>query len=965
MHINYYIKIIVFLLIYCIATTSLKVYSQNKKLNISRVPVMHNFNTMDYDGGIQNWSIDQDNRDFIYVANNFGLLEFDGSEWKKYEIPLSTRSLSVKVSNNRIYVAGPNHIGYFSNSQSKGLRYTSLENLLENQLLTDEIWKIIEFGNKIVFGGLNNTYVYDGQKIYVKNIEGNNIYPCGDSLLIYSERKGLLSMDSNLNISNFKGIPNTGLITSILPITDNRLLIFMAEGETYEYVDGNLKHWASAVTDFLSRSKITTAIRTKSGKIIIGTQNNGLLILSEAGAAISHLSSKKGLNSNTVLSLYEDQFENIWVGLNNGLTCIEQGSPFSLINEAVGLTGTGYTAEYFNNRLYLGTVTGLYFQNLKGDNITGSNQFFEIVPGTEGNVYSIQNIDNKLLMGHHNGAFEIAENGVRNIYDESGTWSFIKTPHNNEILAGTYKGFIKLSGNADFIHKFKGFDESSRVFEFMNDSILWLTHGYKGTYQIQFNKSYDTITNSKFFGDKSGFPSNLLINVFKLDNKLYFPAEYGIYTFDPIQNMFVNQSEMEDLLGSFSHVSNLTMDANKNIYYIVENKAVGVLKYLSFNKYKKVESHFSKINKYISDDLENISIIDEENILIGAKGGFIHYNPEINVNQDIDFQTYIRSVNLISNGDSTIFEGGIIPDTRFQYSSGQHSFRFTFAAPYFDGFEDITYQYRLVNFDEKWSEWSMQAVKEYTNLSPGRYTFRVRAKNIYDTVSKEAVFNIYIKPRWYQTSTAWFIYFSSFFTLFFVSLFLLTRKHKTERKRLEIAKKREIQKKDRELKDVSTKSHETITKLKHEKLRAEVDHKNRELASSTMHLLNKNEIMLSIKQKLQKYAVDSTDMSGKREISRIIKTIDNNIADDENWDQFTRHFDQVHGDFLEKLKDQYPDLTPQETKLAAYLRMNLTTKNIAQLFNISVRGVEISRYRLRKKLNLDRNTNLASFIMNL
>ncbi len=87
------------------------------------------------------------------------------------------------------------------------------------------------------------------------------------------------------------------------------------------------------------------------------------------------------------------------------------------------------------------------------------------------------------------------------------------------------------------------------------------------------------------------------------------------------------------------------------------------------------------------------------------------------------------------------------------------------------------------------------------------------------------------------------------------------------------------------------------------------------------------------------------------------------MADDESWEQFTQHFDQVHGDFLARIKESYPDITPQETKLAAYLRMNLTTKNIAQLINISVRGVEIGRYRLRKKLNLNREVNLTSFLM--
>ena len=130
--------------------------------------------------------------------------------------------------------------------------------------------------------------------------------------------------------------------------------------------------------------------------------------------------------------------------------------------------------------------------------------------------------------------------------------------------------------------------------------------------------------------------------------------------------------------------------------------------------------------------------------------------------------------------------------------------------------------------------------------------------------------------------------------------------------------------------------------------------------SSTMHLLNKNEIMLGIKSSLENLGLEISD---KQSLKKIIKTIDKNIEEDQNWDQFTEYFDQVHGDFLKRIKESYPGLTPQETKLAAFLRMNLNSKSIAQLTNITVRGVEVARYRLRKRLELNRDTNLTSFLL--
>jgi FixJ family two-component response regulator len=84
---------------------------------------------------------------------------------------------------------------------------------------------------------------------------------------------------------------------------------------------------------------------------------------------------------------------------------------------------------------------------------------------------------------------------------------------------------------------------------------------------------------------------------------------------------------------------------------------------------------------------------------------------------------------------------------------------------------------------------------------------------------------------------------------------------------------------------------------------------------------------------------------------------------EDDWESFARHFDQVHTDFIKRLKEKYPQLSPKDLKLCAYLRMNLVSKEIAPLLNISVRGVEISRYRLRKKMQLHAEVNLTDYMI--
>jgi DNA-binding CsgD family transcriptional regulator len=179
-----------------------------------------------------------------------------------------------------------------------------------------------------------------------------------------------------------------------------------------------------------------------------------------------------------------------------------------------------------------------------------------------------------------------------------------------------------------------------------------------------------------------------------------------------------------------------------------------------------------------------------------------------------------------------------------------------------------------------------------------------------------------------------------------------------------LKQKKELNRKENELTKLTQQSQEEITRLQNEKLESELRHMNNELGTSTMHLLNKNEFITGVKNNLTHILKKSPNQEVKRELLQITKDIENNISADADWEQFQYHFDRVHGDFSTRFKVAFPSLSPQEIKLSAYLRMNLSSKEIAQLLNISIRGVEISRYRLRKKLHLERNTNLQEFILN-
>lgn len=152
-----------------------------------------------------------------------------------------------------------------------------------------------------------------------------------------------------------------------------------------------------------------------------------------------------------------------------------------------------------------------------------------------------------------------------------------------------------------------------------------------------------------------------------------------------------------------------------------------------------------------------------------------------------------------------------------------------------------------------------------------------------------------------------------------------------------------------------------IMKIKNEQLIQDVDKKSKELAVSTMNLIKKTELLNIIKADLK----NSTDSSTNRSIKAVISTINSNVKEESTWDIFKEAFDSADNNFLKKVKENHPSLTPNDLRLCAYLRLNLSSKEIAPLLNISVRSVEIKRYRLRKKIDLPHEKGLVEYILSI
>lgn len=935
------------------------------------LPFSKYYSSKDYNGGTQNFAISQSSSGLIYIANNFGLLEYDGASWRRYPLPNSTKVRDVLLDERGIiYTSGQGEFGYFQADQTGILRFHSLLDRLPkaNQNL-EEVWKIHLLHDRIYFFTLENVFVFSKDHQLLHIISGSPAFEsfhfANNQLFLNQVKNGLQLIENDkLEPLDFGKSLENNLIVGIISFASNQKLFFTRDQGIFILNSVGMMPWK---TELSKTTRINKAIRLKNGNIAIGTQNDGIFILNENGEIILQMNNNSGLQNQAVLSLFEDISGNLWVGHNNGISLIELSLPFREIDQYSGLPGSGYDADFFDGKLYYGTNNGLAIQQMNGNTATQIQK----IDGSSGQVYSISEIHNKLFLGHNDGAFEIIEGQAKPIDGVAGIWKLQPLrDHPNKVIGGSYNGLVLFEFREEklrFVRKIKGFNESSRLIEQDNNGHIWMTHGYKGVYRLKLNSALDTVDVS-YYGTEAGLPTNLLISVYKINNRLIFTTEYGMYSFDPEKDRFEKDTFFSQYFPQDFPLTSVIEDPLGNIFYIGEGE-VGVLEKQINGTYLKKYQVFNKIIPLLNDDLQNISVIKANEILFAAKEGFIWYRLD-NTNQNTPtFPTMIRSVYLTGATDSLISHGsypekgiGSSEESEKEKISipfSARNIRFEFSNPIPNNENTTQFQFWLEGLEKDYGEWTTKRDRGYTNLREGGYTFHVKSKNIYGQIGTEDHFSFSIQPPWYRSILAYFTYFLFIGGILFLFHKRMDKKFQKKTAKITSVQREMIEQKETALKD----SHEEIERLKNEQLYAEIKSKNKELASATMHLINKNSFIDHVKDHVTTVVKKSKNQEVKNELQKVILSIDKNMAGDNDWEQFEIHFDQVHGDFITRFKNQFGDLSPQEIKLSAYLRMNLSSKEIAHLMNISTRGIEIARYRLRKKLNLNRAENLQEFIL--
>lgn len=726
-------------------------------------PLIENYSYQSYNAGTANWSIIEDDRGIMYFSNNRGILEYDGQNWELIESPKQqvARSLA-KDEKGVIYVGFVGDIGFLKSDTKGKTIFSSLKSKLpiEHQVFK-EVWNTFSLNEKIYFQTKSKLFRWDGREMKVMASEA------------YFQRSSII--DGKF----FIGVWDVGLcildedrfelaviqpefakknIYVIQSYSNDTLLVGTQKQGIYLCDSKSVQPFITEADHLIKNQLYSPGIRIKEDQYLLNTLGNGAILINKKGKILQHLSIDIGLQDNAVNYTYLDSKGILWLALFNGISSVDLASPFNYLNQELGLPfKTTYDLEQHQGKLYAGSINGLYsFDRKEG--------VFRFVKGSYSSIYQLFKFKNRLYgAGYGMGFFEVVNNEIRfvkkNTNDDFKVTMIRQSKlDSNRIFLDWREGLVTYYFNEDinqfqeesrttkFHPTYKGFevDNADRVWIIGNEGAQLKKLGTKSI-----NGQVDLDQSPIITYDSSQSLLKDLQYVFQLDDGLHFLGKKA-FKFNESENRFEEITTFyKDLYNKnaqfFSfpikdHLGRVWMQLGDGILLKTEEEGTEVV----------ISNPFLPIKDF---PVWNI-LIDEKSTLdktiawFNGTEGIIRYESNPISDAVKIFNTLIRKI--VINEDSLLYSGGNIPIDPFKVYHGDGNLTINFAATGYSNTSSVRFQTKLEGFDDNWSELSPLSKRSFFNLPIGKYTFKVKAKDILLQESKIATFTFSIKPNWWE-----------------------------------------------------------------------------------------------------------------------------------------------------------------------------------------------------------------------
>lgn len=792
---------------------------------------INNFQPREYNGHVQNWDLAVDSRGVLYAGNGDGLLEYDGVGWQLYEVPgeLTVRSVNID-KNGKIYAGLDGDFGIFLPDSKGFLTFKSFLPLIDSAFTVfKDVWDVFFVQDDVYFRANEYLFKYSDDSVTV--FQPDEIFNGGFVLnnRVFVQDKGHdlheIIEDTTKKVK-FPGYSiDKRLYGSASYKNNKKLLLFEDSLVLFDPDKKNqpIKNFNSEISNYLNEFSGYSIHQINSDLYAIGTKlDGGIIVINSEGDIIRKINKNTGLQPGSVYGLVSDNQNNLWVALSNGISMVEISTPLTYWNEKNGLTGAVEDIIQFNDTYYIATHQGTFY-------LDGRNAYR--IEGTEAQCWEFLNVNfpgmshEKLLVSTQNGIMEIDQNHRQTICYEENIYTINQSEYReNSVFGGNDKGIILLQyNNEDWeeCQKIRGLTAEIRSIAEISENELWLTTYRQGAIWVKLSDDATSVIDKKIYQRDKGFKSLKNIMVYEVDKELVFFSDKGIYRYNSSKDSFVADTLFADYFdvnerGVYSFCQN---QSGKILLSGLNNRKDAIVfgEKLDENSYTWKEKPFLRIPEML---VLAVNIDNNGVMWVGGTEGLYRYSPGHFIERDERFNTLIRkvvvredSVVCYGNSSQILNKNSDTDISEFRYADNNITFHFS-STNYVNPAEN-KYSYYLEGFSENWSSWKINPIKQYTNLSPGFYTFRVKSESIFGNESGEAKFSFEILPPWYLTLWAYVGYLLVGLLLIYGVVRVYTRNLKTANLRLESLVKRRTEEIEYQKEEILSQS-EQLERTNHE-----------------------------------------------------------------------------------------------------------------------------------------------------
>lgn len=734
------------LLLGCLLVSLAKAYGQQRHVDAGQ-PMFPTrfFLPSQYDAHSQNFAFTQDQRGVLYVGNFAGVLEYDGLNWRTIRTQNVTKATALLTAKNgRVYVGANNEFGYLSPDSTGLLGFVSLSRSVRFRF--NEVLSVLEGADGIYFAARNGLFRWNGKTLNEWPVSSpiTGVFRFNQVLYVAQPAFGLRSFENGAfsPVGKFNTIASRLTnVAAMLPLGGNQALLVSSAG-LFLFSGNQVTPFSSPAESYLTANQPTSGVLLSDLSLAIGTVHGGLVILSSDGKLKQIVQEIEGLQEQPINALFVDRESNLWLGMNNGICQIEIPSPITLFSESARQTGEVMDIKQVRDVIYIASINGLF---------TYKNGGIEPVAELTAGSFMLTDAGGSLLVATSHGVYRVNNRQASHLTTDYSLCITVSRKNPDLAYVGTENGLglLTLSSNrAPTYRLLPGMDEQVTNVVEDSEGNLWLETLTKGLYKLNpVSRQFTHYTNQQ------GLFTLLYNRIARTSQGLLAYNEKGIFRFAADRNRFVPYNPFHTSLPATAYWKNdLIEDGAGNLWTIEGNKKQITL-------YRKMKNGFKVVTvPFLSLSTLPINVIFPDKrgrVWFGGRDGIVYYDARIQKNYVRPFQTLIRQIQLTD--DKPLFNGysqsgSQPPGGEVTLPHAVNDVSFEFSAASFPVINGLTFSYKLDNYDQTWSDSTLSvSKKEYTNLPAGDYWFRVKARNSYNVVGREAVFVFRVLAPWYRS----------------------------------------------------------------------------------------------------------------------------------------------------------------------------------------------------------------------